>query len=138
MDQNPTKSVPVYHRPGSCPSPFPLCPVTAIQSMIAHFPLPPNDPLFAVPQGLSYVPLTESKVRKTLASIVSSLGLDPISHSFHHFRRSGASLAFNSDVSLQAIQKQGTWSSDSVWSYIIANTLSQGSVSMTFKKLLQP
>ena len=118
--------------------PSPLCPVIAIQTMIALFPLPPNAPLFALPQGFSYVPLTESKVRKTLASIISSLGLDPLSHSFHCFRRSGASLAFNSDVSLQAIQKQGTWSSDSVWSYIISNPLSQSSVSLAFKKLLQP
>ena len=126
-----TVQVPVLH-------PSPLCPVTAIQSMIALFPLPLNAPLFALPQGLSYVPLTESKVRKTLASIVSSLGLDPISHSFHCFHRSGASLAFNSDVSLQAIQKQGTWSSDSVWSYIISHPLSQSSISLAFKNLLQP
>ena len=118
--------------------PSPLCPVSALQSMIAAFPLPPDAPLFAIPQGRSFVPLTESKVRRTLSSIVSSLGLDPHSHSFHCFRRSGASLAFNTDVSLQSIQKQGTWSSDSVWSYIVSNPHSQGSVSLAFKKLLQP
>ena len=119
-------------------SPSDLCPVTALKAMIASFPLPPNAPLFAIPQGQSFVPLTESKVRKTLASIITSMGLDPSSHSFHCFRRSGASLAFNADVSLQSIQQQGTWTSEAVWSYIVANPQAQGSVSLAFKKLLQP
>ena len=119
-------------------SPSPLCPVTALQAMINAFPLPPNAPLFAIPQGQSFVPLTESKVRKTLSSILTSLGLDPSSHSFHCFRRSGASLAFNADVSLQSIQHQGTWTSEAVWAYIVTNPQAQGSVSLAFKKLLQP
>ena len=54
------------------------------------------------------------------------------------FRRSGASLAFNADVSLQSIQQQGTWTSEAVWSYIVSNPQAQGSVSLAFKKLLQP
>ena len=98
----------------------------------------PNVSLFAIPQGQSFVPLTESKVCKTLASIITSMGLDPSSHSFHCFGRSGASLAFNADVSLQSIQQQGTWTSEAVWSYIVANPQAQGSVSLAFKKLLQP
>ena len=38
--------------------------------------------------------------------------------SFHSFRRSGATFAFNNDVTLQNIQRHGTWTSDCVWRYI--------------------
>ena len=44
--------------------PSPLCPVSALQ--INDSGLSPNARLFAIPQGRSFVPLTESKVRKTL------------------------------------------------------------------------
>ena len=110
-----------YHsNSGTCPPPPPppLCPVKALQKMVVRFPLPPNSPLFALPQGSRYVPLIQSKIRKFLCIIVTNQGLDPSTHTFHCFRRSGASLAFNSDVSLQAIKHHGTWSSDAVWSYI--------------------
>ena len=99
----------------------PLCPISSLKAMFQKFPLPPNAPLFAVPQGQGFIVLTQSKVRKTLSSILSSIGIDPSTHPFHTFRRSGASLAFHSDVSLQAIQHQGTWTSDAVWNYIISN-----------------
>ena len=114
----------------------PLCPVAALLRLSHKFPLPPNAPLFATPQGLSFSVLTQSQVRKTLSALLSSLSIDPSTHPFHAFRRSGASLAFNCDVSLQAIQHQGTWSSDAVWSYIVANPHHQSSVSSTFKNLL--
>ena len=114
----------------------PLCPISALQNMMAIFPLPPNAPLFSIPQGSSFVPLTQSKVRKCFSSILTALDIDPSSHTFHCLRRSGASLAFNSDVSLQAIQHHGTWSSDAVWTYILKDPQCQGSVASTFKKLL--
>ena len=115
----------------------PLCPINAIHSMISRIPLPSNAPLFAIPQGSGFIPLTQSKVRKFLALLLTSLNIDTSSHTFHCFRRSGASFAFNSNVSLQAIQHQGTWSSDAVWNYIIANPHHQGSVASTFATLLQ-
>ena len=114
----------------------PLCPVAALKLLFKNFPLPSNAPLFAIPQGLSFSILSQGRVRKTLAAILTSLNINPSSHPFHSFRRSGASLAFNSDVSLQAIQHQGTWSSDAVWGYIVANPHHQSSVSSTFQTLL--
>ena len=114
----------------------PLCPISSLKAMFQKFPLPPNAPLFAVPQGQGFIVLTQSKVRKTLSNILSSIGIDPSTHPFHTFRRSGASLAFHSDVSLQAIQHQGTWTSDAVWNYIISNPQHQSSVSTTFQNLL--
>ena len=73
----------------------PLCPLAAIASMTSSIPLPPNAPMFAIHQGPGVIPLTESKVRKTLSSLLSSLNIDPSTHSFHTFRRSGSSLAFD-------------------------------------------
>ena len=115
----------------------PLCPLRAVRDMTSRLPLPSNAPMFAIPQGPGFIPLTQSKVRRFLALILNSLGLDPSTHPFHSFRRSGASLAFNSNVSLQAIQQHGTWSSDAVWTYIITNPHHQSSVAATFQSLLQ-
>ena len=113
----------------------PLCPVSHLKRMLAILDLQPNDPLFAIPQGSSFTVLTQSKVRKCLASILASINLSPEVYPFHTFRRSGASLAFNSNVSIQSIQKQGTWTSDTVWSYIVANPEQQGSVVSSFRSL---
>ena len=115
----------------------PLCPLAAVQNMASRLPLPSNSPMFAIPQGSGVIPLTQSKVRCFLALILTSLDIDPSTYSFHSFRRLGASLAFNSNVSLQSIQHHGTWSSDAVWSYIISNPHHQGSVAATFQSLLQ-
>ena len=48
----------------------PLCPVAAIAAMTSCIPLPSKSPMFAMPQGQGIVPLTESKVRKTLSSLL--------------------------------------------------------------------
>ena len=115
----------------------PLCPLAAVQIIASRLPLPSNSPMFAIPQGPGVIPLTQSKVRRFLALILNSLQIDPSSHSFHSFRRSGASLAFNSSVSLQSIQHHGIWSSDAVLSYIISNPHHQASVAASFQSLLQ-
>ena len=112
-------------------------PHKTLQVMMTRLPLSHNSPLFAIPQTTRVIPLIQSKIRKQLATIVVSLGLEPSTHTFHCFRRSGASLAFNSNDSLQAIKHHGTWSSDAVWSYIVSNPLQQGSVVLSFKQLLQ-
>ena len=57
---------------------------------------------------------------------------------FHSLRRSGATLAFNSKVSIQDIQSHGTWTSDCVWSYITQDHEASDRVALTFQFLLQP
>ena len=47
-----------------------------------------------------------------------ALGLNPSHFTFHSFRRSGATLAFNFHV---PIQRHGTWTSDCVYRYIQAD-----------------
>ena len=94
-----------------------LCPVKALQAMIACNPSKQDSPLFQVPHGHTYKPLTDSAARKHLKSVSTLLAL-PRSLMFHDFRRGGASWAFTHGVPVQEIQAQGTWSSDCVWRYI--------------------
>ena len=118
--------------------PSPLCPLSALQTMYSAIPANANSPLFCIPQGLGLIPLTQSKVRKRLRAMVLSLGLDPDLLSFHSFRRSGASFAFNNNIDVDAIKRQGTWNSEAVWAYLINDPLHQSSLISTFQRLLKP
>ena len=88
--------------------PSPLCPISALQVMCLSIPADGNFRLSCVPQGLGLIPLTQNKVRKKLRALVSSLGLDPEIHSFHTFRRSEASFAYNNGIGVESVKKQGT------------------------------
>ena len=90
-----------------------LCPVKALQAMIACTPSNQDSPLFQVPHGHIYKPLTDSAARKHLKSVAL-----PRSLTFHDFRRGEASWAFTHGVPVQEIQSQETWSSDCVLRYI--------------------
>ena len=59
----------------------------------------------------------DTKVRRHFHLILSRLGLAASGFTFHSFRRSGATFAFNNNVALQNIQRHGTWTSDCVWRY---------------------
>ena len=87
-------------------SPSPLCPVRAFQVNSSLIPVSPNHSLFALPPDFS--PPSQASVRNFLAKIMSKLDLDPSIHTFHCFRCSGASFAFNNDVPLRSIKIHGT------------------------------
>ena len=110
-----------------------LCPVKALEVMFHQFPAPPNAPLFS---NMSAI-LTQSQVRTHLSKILKWLHLDSRSFSFHTFRRSGATLAFNNNVSIQNIQRHGTWSSETVHRYIISDPAKASAVADSFKTLFQ-
>ena len=95
-----------------------LCPVRALQSHIHTLRLQMSDPLFShrTQQGIS--PITCSQVRSTLAKLVSRMGYESKDYSFHAFRRSGASFAFQHGVPIDLIKSHGHWKSDAVWRYI--------------------
>ena len=99
-----------------------LCPVTALKAMIALVPGSDNDPLFATQHNKSVLPLTDSMVRKHLKRVLLLLGLQNEGYTFHTFRRSGASWAYNHGVPMEAIKNQGTWTSDTIWHYIHAHS----------------
>ena len=110
----------------------PLCPVTALKAWLRVYPHSPNSPLFSLPSGS----LTQSQVRTHLAKVLTHLQLNPSVYIFHTFRRSGATLAFNSDVNIQKIRRHGTWSSDAVNAYIIKDPLHASGVAQSLQRLL--
>ena len=55
---------------------------------------------------------------QVLASINVDLKLPSNFYTFHAFRRSGASLAYEIDIPVKNIKEHGTWASDCVWRYI--------------------
>ena len=114
----------------------PICPVAAIKFILQVLPGDRNAPLFQVLCHSRWVPLTESRLRKHFTAILKKLNLFQCGFTFHSFRRSGATWAFNNNVSLQNIQQHGTWSSDCVWSYITQDQNTSSQVADTFQSLL--
>ena len=80
--------------------------------------------------------MTDSQVRAHFEIILKKLNMDQSSLTFHAFRRSGATFAFNANVDLQAIQSHGTWTSECVWRYIIQDQNASDQVASTFKRHL--
>ena len=97
-----------------------------------------NSPLFQIQNKGEWVPLTESRVRKYMyfSLVLQKLGLEESNFTFHSFRRSGATLAFNQNVSLQNIKAQGTWTSDAVWAYISQDFQVSDEVETSFQKFI--
>ena len=95
-----------------------LCPVAALKCMLAMVPGSRDDPLFSICRQGHWLPLTDSIVRKHLKRVSCILSWQHLHITFHTFRRSGASWAFQHGVPMDAIKQQGTWKSDCVWRYI--------------------
>ena len=98
-----------------------ICPFRALKALYKLYPMSPTTSVFQIHNKSSWQPLTDTKVRKCLKAINVSLGLNPHFFTFHSFRRSGATFAYNSHVPIQQIKRHGTWSSECVWRYIQAD-----------------
>ena len=85
----------------------PLCPVTALRLLLAAVPGTQTDPLFTIPKQGTVIPLTNSMVRKHFKSIINILHWQHFKFTFHSFRRSGASWAYQHGVPIDAIKQQG-------------------------------
>ena len=114
----------------------PICPVKATKKLMAITPGSNNHPLFQFKSSKGWVPLTDTQVRRNFRIILQKLNLSNSHLTFHAFRRSGATYAFNSNVDLQHIQSHGTWTSECVWKYITLDHQASGQVASTFKKQL--
>ena len=68
-------------------------------------------------------------MRAHLSKLLTALNLDTKGYSFHTFRRSGVTLAFNNNVSIQNIKRHGTWLSDTVHTYILSDPCRASAVS---------
>ena len=96
-----------------------------------------NTPLFQIKnERAQWVTLTDTKVRRNFATILQRLGMSKNDMALHTYRRSGATLAFNLNTSLQGIQNHGTWTSDCVWRYIVQDHNASQEVANSFKRLL--
>ena len=95
-----------------------LCLVSALKFLLKSTPGSKNVPLFQIKCFSSWVPLTDTRLRKNLSKILNSLNLHHKNITFHSFRHSCATLDFNSNIPIQHIKSHGTWTSDAVWSYI--------------------
>ena len=107
-----------------------LCPVTALQLYFRTVPAPANAPMFSV--GNTGIPLIQSKINTALKTISNILNLPPGFLTFHVFRRSGATFAFNHSVALQNIQSHGGWKSQAVWSYLTQTNKGTARVASAF------
>ena len=112
-----------------------LCPVKAIRQLLHAVPMVTPAPLFLLSDGSI---LSQSLLRKCLASILQIMRLPLLSYGFHTFHRSAASIEFDANVSLQAIQTHGHWRSEAVWSYISANTSHSLQVPLAFQAIINP
>ena len=115
-----------------------LCPVTALSNMLHLVSGSNNDPLFAIFKASTWSPLTDSIVRKHLKRVLRLLQLQHHNFTFHTFRRSGASWAFEHGVPIEVIKQQGTWSSDCVWRYIQKTNPSTFPLTQAFRLHLLP
>ena len=95
-----------------------ICPYEALKQIFRLYAPSSREPLFQCLTHLGYQVATDSKVRKTLASINLALNLPKNFYTFHAFRRSGATLAYKAHAPIREIMEHGTWTSDCVWRYI--------------------
>ena len=114
----------------------PLCPVSAIKKVLSITTGSNNSPLFKVKCYSKWVPLTDTRLRKTFSQILAKVHTSPSGVTFHSLRRSGATLAFNLNVPMQDIQSHGTWTSEAVWTYITQDHNASSSVASSFEHLL--
>ena len=94
-----------------------LCPVRALMELLQSLPLPPTFPLFAS-KVFPHYSIIGTKICEALKSVLTLLKIDLKGHGFHSFRRSGPTLAFDSQVPLQNIIAHGLWKSPSLWTYL--------------------
>ena len=91
-------------------------------------------PLFQIYTKNSWAPLTAPKVRSFLKLVIISLGWSPNTYTFHTFRCSGASLAFDSNVEFSKIKQHGHWRSKAIWTYLNATPTATSNVPTTFQR----
>ena len=111
-----------------------LCPVLALKRLLDSRPLSPSCPLFAS-KSPPFRPVIDTNIRDALRSIVTSLHLDPAAYGFHAFRRSGATLAFDSHIPLQNIMAHGLWRSPSIWTYLQNASTAASIIPSTFSSI---
>ena len=109
-----------------------LCPTTALLKLMQKFVFNSDQPLFILDD---YTLLTQSALRRILATFLRMMNLPLVGFGFHTFRRCGASIAYDANVPLAAIKMHGAWQSDALWSYISADTSQTLKIPLAFQAL---
>jgi hypothetical protein len=97
-----------------------MCPTRAYQAMCAAFPSKSAaTPLlvYATP-GRPYTVVTSGMLSRQLQRLLHKLRLPSAKYTLHSLRKGGATLCHSMGVPIDSIKLHGTWSSDSVYTYI--------------------
>ena len=113
-----------------------LCPFNACRQALSLYSPMGNDPLFQYKVGSVWLVLTDTRIRKCLSKINMNMGLPKNYFTFYAFRRSGATLAYKSQVPVQSIKDHGSWVSDCVWTYIHKDHTAGEHIANAFARLL--
>ena len=114
-----------------------LCPVQALKELMLTRPLPKHAPLF-VHKFPPFHPVIDTTIRDALKTVLNYLNIPLQGHGFHSFRRSGATLAFDSNIQLQDIMAHGLWKSAAVWQYLQQASIAPSIVPSTFASIIPP
>ncbi|VDI36001.1 Hypothetical predicted protein [Mytilus galloprovincialis] len=88
-----------------------LCPVNAYKNMIKAIPAVKKDPAFCKVKKGRILPITYKEYQNKLRYLIQKTGRNSLFYSTHSFRRGGATLAFDAEVSTELIQLHGDWHS---------------------------
>ena len=113
-----------------------ICPFRTLKALTKLYPMTASNSVFQISTSSGWQPLTDSRVRKALKSINMTLGLNPHFFTFHSFRRSGATFAYNAHVPIQQIKRHGTWSSECVWRYIQSDHVSGEALALSLAAVI--
>ena len=113
-----------------------ICPYQALQKIMHLYNPGQNAPLFQIKTAAGWQVLTDTRVRKNLAKINVAMNLPSNFYTFHAFRRSGASLAYELGIPVREIKEHGTWASECVWRYICPSASAGSQVSQVFRQTL--
>ena len=111
----------------------PICPVMAIKNLPSITPGSKKAPLFQFKISQGWLPLTDTQVRCHFKMILNRLQLQDSNLTYHAFRCSGATYAFNANIALQDIHSYGTWTSECVWKYITMDHNASDQVARAFQ-----
>ena len=114
----------------------PLYPVKALKTAIKAYNPAPDESLFQLPSAGVWQPLIDSRIRKVLSKLNVKLGVAPNHYTFHSFRRSGATLAYNAHMPIQSIKHHGSWTWDCVWTYIEQDNSHSAHIASCFASLV--
>ena len=114
-----------------------MCPLRALQALLAFRPLPPPAPLFAN-NFYPYAQVIDTHIWDALKRVLAHRNISATGHGFHTFRRSGATLAFDHNVKIQDIMAHGLWRSSAIWTYLENSSQAPSIITTTFSKIIPP